>query len=266
MADVDSLWTELYPEDASKLGIKPKQAPNYSHRFDDDEGAHTSHSVQQKAKACPRDQEAFDDEIVQAETKNAKVEKKSAAQSFDDDVAPSRDAALKVGQATTTPTHTFDEPDDHEGTDHAAERSKPRKPVPFPTFPSNLQALCGAVCTLCSSSQRGGCVYIQCLKCDHRVVMKANAAWDDAAFTSEDMYLAVRYYYPDWGAFNPKMLVPAAAPSMALCCQCSWLTVGAAPVAIRCSGADAFFVEPSVSRGQACPRWVCKGHQHAAAR
>lgn len=77
----------------------------------------------------------------------------------------------------------------------------------------------------------------RCTKCDHRVVERADCAWD----ASTD-YIFVRNYYPHWEQLRDRLSRRPGA--VAYTCQCTWETV-----------------EGTVYVADLGHRWVCGGHQ-----
>lgn len=136
---------------------------------------------------------------------------------------------------------------------------------------------CEGVTSLASAGFAGatGCLYIQCLHCDQLVVRRQGAAWQDGD-GALDLYLAMRYHYPDWAAFPPNVLDrdPCRAGSgvrtaAAYCCQCSWFTVVDntafvldAPLVVAPHGSrlTRSTQQAGAGGGKTFPRWVCKGH------
>jgi hypothetical protein len=103
-----------------------------------------------------------------------------------------------------------------------------KPPVQFPQLPATpLVKSCFHKCTLSSEVQRPRpCPYIRCIQCDYLVVRCPQPArWCDES-GQKDIYLEMRYHYPDWSAFSAGVLeYPPRSSSAAFCCQCTWFTV-----------------------------------------
>jgi hypothetical protein len=97
--------------------------------------------------------------------------------------------------------------------------------------------------------------------------------------TAEDMYMLMRYHYPDFGAFPPGVVVrlsndvaAAGAASMAYCCQCTWVSATDAVVTVGSGGEQgeqSAALHPALATlplPSSAPmnkvEWECKGHSH----
>lgn len=305
MSDIDALIQELYPPaaapspaagDGAVVGAPPpRTTPKCRSSFDSD--PLPSVPLNTTDNNAPVVGGAGGAAVGPTEAKR----KTPSANQFDSD--DEQQAAAKPAKSPAT-ANSFDDSDDEPHGSSSSSSRRGRGPnLPFPALPSaslcRLALTCGRLqCTLVGVIKgllppfhahysgtpvarssfldagvdcSGGCacLYIQCLHCDHLVVRKQGVVWNDDQ-GSKDLYLDMRYHYPDWSAFPTTVLAPCSevgTTAAAYCCQCSWFSVyGAgscivdAPLLLAPHGSRITSNRQSLSSGKTYPRWVCKGH------
>ena len=273
--DVDSLLAELYPDEAKKLGVAtkngkssaPVEPKTIAHDFDDDGSPTHRKQAEQPKKVVAG--EGFDDEHDISPQKvpansNGTTKKKSG-NGFDDSDDDEDSGAHRVVGSSTHHHH-------HHGT-HAHDH------VEFPRLPNvKLLEMCHRRCTLTNSATSAApCPYIRCIQCDYLIVRCPEPAqWLDKEGTT-NLYLAMRYHYPDWRKFGTDVLTKGVSGSAAYCCQCTWFTceepdfgIETPLGALKFNRVDNHLSDPvahCTSSAQAkagskkpLPRWLCSGH------
>ena len=231
-------------------------------------------TTKKKSSPSSRFDDSSDEETQTTNKKNSSgggaMQTKSKSNGFDDsgdeneepglNSNPSNSKIKNTPKSSTTKANTnkwddSDDDDDPASRGGGAGGGSSNKPtVKFPSLPTGVQLIqqCSRECTLTNVAKgQSPCPYIRCEQCGYLVAKCGQSAtWHDDHGT-KDLYLEMRYFYPDWSRYQPSTISPVSDNSSAAYgCQCTWFTCNEGQFSIKTPlGAANFNVQETSNNG-----------------